>query len=78
MLVLTDHIELIVPGPQLEATRPLAPGDRVLAIYESRDGANVVTWLASELLEEVEAPQPRPPPHSGILAGHLGRRGRPS
>ena len=55
LLVLTNGTELIVPMHQLEATGPLAPGDRVLAVYENRDGANVVTWLDTEVPDQYES-----------------------
>jgi hypothetical protein len=55
MLVLTNGTELIVPSQQLAATGPLAPGDRVLAVYENRDGAKVVTWLDTEVPDQYES-----------------------
>jgi len=55
-LVLSNGTELIVPEQQLEATGPLAPGDRVLAVYETREGANVVTWLDTEVPDQYETP----------------------
>ena len=55
MLVLTNGTELIVPEQQLAATGPLSPGDRVLAVYESRDGTNIVTWLDTEVPDQYES-----------------------
>ena len=55
MLVLTNGTELIVMTQQLEATGSLAPGDRILAVYENRDGANVVTWLDTEVPDQYES-----------------------
>jgi hypothetical protein len=53
LLVLGDGTELIVPDTLLAAVGPLAPRDRVRAVYERRGGSNVVTWLGIDAPPQV-------------------------